>query len=225
MRTIKECLELADRKAVLGKLAYRFIEDTIHLLELKDRTVGEIMERYSKYMDSFIETLLTIEEKRNDDMVFYLHSDYGKETVLDLISLKAIRAEINSPGHDFGFPDWSESLGYLVADTKQTQDDLPTLVALYLEEASFFGTDPDERKEKIDKVIADLDRSMESIDGTEYLTAEEVFDDLRRKHGLPVPEHDPMQEEMESKARKSIFEYNTYSKTRERKRILESTAK
>ena len=84
------------------------------------------------------------------------------------------------------------------------------------------STDAEERKERLGKVIADLDRSMASIEKTEWLTEEEVFDDIRRKHGLPVPEHDPEQKELESKAIRSTGEVTMYYRRRERKRILKS---
>ena len=221
MKTMQECLREADRKEILDKLAYRFIDDTLHLLELKDRTVAEIMERYSHYMDRFIEMLLTIEAIRNEDMVFYLHSNYPDDNMIDLISIEEVKEDIDALGHDFEFPEWSETVGYLVADTKQTQDDLLELCALYLEGASFFGTDAEERKERLGKVIADLDRPMASIEKTVWLN-EEVFDDIRRKHGLPVPEHDPEQKELESKAIRSTGEVTMYCRRRERKRILKS---
>ena len=61
MKTIQEHLREADRKRLLDCLAYRFLSDPIRLLEAREYTVQEIMEGYSRHMNSFIETLLGTE--------------------------------------------------------------------------------------------------------------------------------------------------------------------
>ncbi len=50
MKTIQEYLGAADRQRLLDCLAYRFLSDPLRLLEAREYTVQEIMERYSGHM-------------------------------------------------------------------------------------------------------------------------------------------------------------------------------
>ena len=225
MKTIKEHLAAAERDRLLDCLSYRFIQDTLHLLELKDHTIQDIRDQYSRYMNAFIERLLCVEETRSEQRVFYLYTGYGKDEVADLIDLAEITEDIEAPGHDFSFTEWSDSLGYSVADTKLTQDYLIDLLAQYLEEASLFGTDEDSRAAKVSDLIKQLDEGMQSMKEGEGRPAEEVFEELRREHGFPAPEKDARQDELGGKVTEAIAEFELYSRTRERKRILAEAAK
>ena len=220
MKTIQEHLREADRKRLLDCLAYRFLSDPIRLLEAREYTVQEIMEGYSSHMNSFIETLLGTECGRSDTHVFYLYPDYGNDEMPDLVDLRAIEADIEAPGLDFTFTDWRVSLGYLVAETKLTQDNLTVMLAQYLEQASFFGTEEAARSTRIDGIVKDLDAGIQSMRDGESLSADEVFDELCRKHGFPIPEKDSRQDELNSRAITAIHEYGMYGRTRERKRLL-----
>ena len=147
-----------------------------------------------------------------------------KQRRMDLVSIEEISADIEAPGYDFSFSDWSSSLGCLVADTRQTQDNLISLLAQYLLEAGLFGTDTDARERKLEEVTEDLDKAMQDIHAGEGIPADEVFDEIRRKHGFPVPEKDPEQDGLKSRIYSAIAEYAMYSRTRERRRILASIA-
>lgn len=225
MKTIKEHLTATERDRLLDCLSYRFIEDTLHLLELKDHTVQDIRDRYSRYMNAFIECLLCIDETCSEQRVFYLYTGYGKDEIADLIDLAEITEDIEAPGHDFSFTEWSESLGYSVADTKLTQDYLIDLLAQYLEEASRFGTDENSRAEKLSELIKQLDEGVQSMKAGVGKSAEEVFEELRRKHGFPVSEKDARQDELGGKVVEAIAEFELYSRTRERRRILAGATK
>lgn len=220
MKTIQEHLGAADRKRLLDCLAYRFLSDPIRLLEAREYTVQEIMERYSGHMNSFIERLLSTESSKSENHVFYLHPDYRNDEVLDLADIEAMKADIEAPGLDFTFTDWHESLGFLVADTKLTQDNLTVMLAQYLEQASFFGTEETARAGRIDGIVKDLDAGIQSMRDGESMSADEVFDELCRKHGFPIPEKDSRQDELYSKVLSAIHEYGMYGRTRERNRLL-----
>ena len=59
MKTIQEHLREADRKRLLDCLAYRFLSDPIRLLEAREYTVQEIMEGYSRHMNTHPESPLS----------------------------------------------------------------------------------------------------------------------------------------------------------------------
>lgn len=220
MKTIQEHLREADRKRLLDCLAYRFLSDPIRLLEAREYAVEEIMERYSGHMNSFIERLVGTDSGRSDTHVFYLYPGYENYETPDLVDLRAIEADIDAPGLDFTFTDWHESLGYLVADTKLTQDNLTMLLTQYLEQASFFGTEETARSARIEGIVKDLDAGIQSMRDAEPLPADEVFDELCRKHGFPIPEKDSKQDELNSRIIAAVHEYGMYGRTRERKRLL-----
>ena len=218
MKTIKEHLAEADRKRLLDALAYHFLEDPIYLLELKDLAVKDIMEKYSRHMDAFIERLLTVEAEEDKCRVFYLYSDYDKGDALDLVSIEEISADIEAPGYDFSFSDCNSHI------VRNSLNNLISLLAQYLLEAGLFGTDTDARERKLEEVTEDLDKAMQDIHAGEGIPADEVFDEIRRKHGFPVPEKDPEQDGLKSRIYSAIAEYAMYSRTRERRRILASIA-
>ena len=220
MKTIQEHLREADKKRLLDCLAYRFLSDPIRLLEAREYAVEEIMERYSQHMDKFLERLLGLDIDRSDSHVFYLYPDYRNGETLDLVELAEIDADIEAAGLDFSFTEWRKSLGYLVADTKLTQDNMIHLLAQYLEQASFFGTEETARSARIEGIVKDLDAGIQSMRDAEPLPADEVFDELCRKHGFPIPEKDSRQDELNSRIIAAVHEYVMYGRTRERKRLL-----
>ncbi len=220
MKTIQEYLAAADRERVLKNLSYRFLEDPLHLLELEECTIKDIQKRYSDYMNGFIEQLLSIEAARSDSHVFYLYTSYEKGEILDLIDMAEIAADIKACGHDFSFTDWRESLGFLVADTKLTQDYLTDLLAQYIEGVSCFGTDEASRTAKLGEIFEQLDEGMRSFQEGEAKSAEEVFEELRKEHGFPAREKDPSQDALRDKVTVAVAEFEQYCRIRERERIL-----
>ncbi len=220
MKTIKEHLAGSDREKLLNCLSYRFLDDPVNLLELKNRTVQDIRERYSRFMNGFIERLLSIDALHSGTRVFYLYTSYDKDEVLDLIDLAETAKDIEAPGHDFSFTDWDESLGFLVADTKLTQDNLIDLLAQYLDGASYFGADERSRAAKLSELEKKLDEGIRSMKEGRCRPAEEVFDEIRWEHGFPIPEKDPRQDALRYQAIKAVGKFERYSRTRERRRIL-----
>ena len=225
MKTLQEHLAVADRGRLLDCLSYRFLDDPLHLLELKSHTVQDIQDRYCGYMNGFIELLLKIDAVQSANRVYYLYTSYGKNEVLDLIDITEIREDPEAPGHDFSFTEWQESLGYMVADTKFTQDRLTDLLAQYLEEASFFGTDESSRTAKLEEIVEQLDRGVQSMRDNEAKPAEDVFEELRKEYEFPSREKDDSQDRLHEKVISAIADYDRYCRLRERKRILEETVK
>ena len=55
MKTIQEHLREADREKILRALSYDLLCNPMILLEVKDRTVGEIREAYMQKMSQLID--------------------------------------------------------------------------------------------------------------------------------------------------------------------------
>ena len=147
MKTVQEYLRQADRERLLDAMAYDALSDTIMLLECKDMTVEQIQDACRKQTNDLIQHLLSIEAVPSDHMVLYLMNassfdrGFGQaDKCLCLIDLNEVRQDIYASSYAFDLTDWKETLGYLVAENKLTQDYMIDLLSQYLNELSFFGT-------------------------------------------------------------------------------------
>ena len=199
------------------------------LLEYQDKTVSEIQNAVKSQMNNLIEHLLSLEPVPTDCKVLYMakassidRSSNRGDLSICLIDLNEIRKDIYAAGYSFEFSEWQETLGYLVADNMLTQDHMIELLTQYLYEASFFGTDPEIHRENVNKAFADIDKGMKEIEEGLVVPADEVLEDIRRKHGHPLDEKDKIMDELKSKITEAEYNYSRYSNWRERSRILES---
>lgn len=229
MKTVQIVLREADRDRLLDMLTYDILYDTQLLLELKDRTIENIQEACRSHMNAFIEYLFSLEAAPSDHMVLYMceASSFDRaynheDKTLNLININEIRQDIYASSYGFEFSDWSEALGYLVADNKLTQDYLYVLLAQFLNEISFFGTDPEEHRKKVEETYADLDQAMEEAKAGHTIPAEQVFRELAEEHGFPVDEKDAFADSMRSEIFAAQYKHSRYCHWRERSRILAS---
>lgn len=229
MKTVQTVLREADRDRLLDVLACNILYDTKLLLELKDRTIADIQEACRNHMNAFVEYLLSLEAVPSDHMVLYMceASSFDKacnheDKRLHLIDINEIRQDINASSYGFEFTDWGEAMGYLAADNKLTQDYLYDLLSQFLNELSFFGTDLEERREKVKEVHDELDQAMEDVKAGHTIPAEQVFRELAEEHGFPVDEKDDFANSLKSEIFAVQYKYSRYCHWRERSRILKS---
>ena len=229
MKTVQTYLRESDREKLLDSIAYDKLCDTLLLLEYKDKTIAEIQDAVKKRMNGLIDYLISLEVVPSDHDVLYLteatsyDKQYNNEShTLHLINLEEIRKDIYATSYAFELSDWSETLGYLVADNKLTQDYMTELLTQYLHEITFCGTDPEARKERVRNIFEDLDQSMKEIDEGQTVSADDMFEELSREYGFPIDEKDPKQDDLHSKVIEAEVRYSRYCTWRERSRILES---
>ena len=141
---------------------------------------------------------------------------------MNLIDLNELRKDINASSYAFDLTPWEQTLGYLVADTKLTQDYIIELLEQFLEEISFLGTDPDVHKKEVEQVFADIEESMKEIEEGRTLTLKEEFERFRKNHRWPIKEKDSVQEQYKQDYYAAQIKYNHYCDWRERSRILNS---
>ncbi|MBQ8940684.1 MAG: hypothetical protein IJ062_02530 [Firmicutes bacterium] len=228
MKTVQSYLRNADKVSLLGQLAYDMLGDRIHLLELKNKSIEDIQIAYKDSMSEFIDHLLTIDAIPAENMVLYLSEatafdkQMNNEYVsLHLVDLNEINENIYASSYAFEMTDWGKALGYLVADNELTQKRIIELLTLFLREISFFGTDPEKHKIRVEKLHADLERSIKEIKegktGKTY-SAEEVFG----KSDFPIDETHRM---LEIEMKKAEYKYDRYSCWHERSIILKNIGK
>lgn len=228
MKTIQTVLHEADRETLLDLLAYDVLYDTQLLLEEKDRTIAEIQEACRSRMNAFIEGLLSLKTEASDHMVLYMCKAAAldkacnhEDKTLHLIDMNEIRQDIYASSYGFEFTDWGEAMGYLVAENKLTQEDLYDLLLQFLNELSFFGTDLEERQEKVNEVQDELTEAMEEAKAGHTIPAEQVFRELAEEHGFPADEKDDFADSLKSERAAAQYKYSRYCHWRERCRILE----
>lgn len=229
MKTVQEYLRNADRKELLDSIVYDLICDPQMLLEHKDKTVAKIQTTCRNNMNAFIDHLVSLKAVPSDHMVLYIcdtalydrHSNC-EDKVLYLIDLNEVRQDIKADSYGFDLTDWEETLGYLVADNKLTQDHITELLTQYLDEISFFGIDPGLHNKKINEVHESLEQAMKEIEDGHTIPADEVFKELAIKHGFPLEEKDDIQEQFNAEVVNAAIRYNSYCQWRERSRILKS---
>ena len=226
MKTVQEYLRTANRERLLDSFAYDEICEPYFLLKAKDFTVAEIQESVKTNMNHFIDHLLSIEAEPSDHKVLYLSStcsfDGKYDNSLNLIDLNEIGKDIYASSYAFELTEWKECMGYLVAETKLTQDNIDDLLSQFLNELSFFGTEPDHHQKEVDRVCADLDQAMKEIEEGKTKPAELVMDELRKKHRMPIDEKDEVQDQLRNEIMDAEIKYNYYCTWRERSRILAS---
>ena len=230
MKTVQEYLRQADRERLLDSMAHDALSDTIMLLESKDMTIEQIQNACRKETNDLVDHLLSLEAVPSDHMVLYLTQvssfdrGFGQaDKTLCLIDINEVRKNIYAPSFAFDLTEWKETLGYLVAENKLTQDYMIDLLSQYLNEISFFGSNPEQHEDKVEEVVSDLEQAVEEIKaGGHTVPAEEVFAELREKHGLPTDEKDDFQKKLRFEILDADMKYSRYCNWRERSRILKS---
>jgi hypothetical protein len=226
MKTVQEYLRTANRERLLDSFAYDEICEPYFLLKAKDFTVAEIQESVKTNMNHFIDHLLSIEAEPSDHKVLYLSNtcsfDGKYDNSLNLIDLNEIGKDIYASSYAFELTEWKESLGYLVAETKLTQDNIDDLLSQFLNELSFFGIDPDRHQTEVDRVYADLEQGLKEVEEGKTIPMEQAMEELRKEHGFPIDEKDEVQDQLRNEIVDAEIKYNNYCTWRERSRILAS---
>ena len=225
MKTVMYYLQNTDLNEVLDIIANDLMKDTIALLEMKDRTIEDIRTRYKDTISESIDELLKLEMIPTDRWVLYLcdcadHGDIDRQ--LYLCDVNEIRENIDASSYSFISADWQETLGYLVADNKLTQDYITTVLAEYLKEVTYFGSMMEIRMKRIERVKSELDKSMQDIREEHTISAEDVFRKLEEEYGWPHDEEDETQDRLRQAIHEAEHNFNQYCHRRERKRILKS---
>lgn len=226
MQTIQEVLRKLDRKELEGAYFYDY---GIKLWELNPedtRTIKEIKEKVSENFQKFVDRLCNMEVKQPEDgkiRILYAHREiydtvWSADIAADLVYADEImKAEdlAKVEHYAYEFTPQEEALGYLVADTKLTQDHLYDVAVSFLNEMSFFGYDQEDMNGKKEELLESVKEAEEHPEKLVPFST----DDLRKKLGFPKDEKYPKEEEIKDKIIKHIAEYNRYCKKTELKKI------
>lgn len=222
MNTVKDYLANCKRDELVQSLYNKRLSDIIFLLEQREMTVDGIIERYSKRINQFFDSLLELEPQENDGILFLFDviDDSGYE--LRMVKAADLRKSVDCETYGFMSVEWEEALGYRVADTKLTQDNITELLAQFVDEITFFGMIRKKRDERIESLHQSLEKSCQEAHEGKYIDEKELFERLYRKNGWPIPEKDEKQDMLRACVNHAKSEYAKYSMTRELQRIQDS---
>ncbi len=230
MKTIQEVLR--ELKVDEIEKCY-FDEHPIELLSLKGVdafAIGKYRKKVSSAFQSFVEKLRNMEIVDNSDdpwILFVCKSTCENRLnghTVELIHLKELMKEKDLSKvetYAYEFTEQKEALGFLVADTKLTQDNIMDVVVDFLYEISFFGYEQEylaEETEKLDEAIKEIDDHPEGLERVD-------IDEFCKECGFEDDEIYPEETEKEKAFYMAAMEYTEYCKNIELDRIKQSAIK
>ena len=226
MKTIQETIKELDKERLINHYLYKY-PIQFETLKDEDRTVKQIKQRAHDRLSEYIDRLASLEIIEPEDGkhgLVFVHrflEDGFDEPIFEMVVLEEL-LELGTAAQNYGieFTKQEEILGYFVADSVYTQQNIYDLMAAVMFEASFFGFE----QESLEQELADLDRSIKEIEeGTaKTYTHEEVMEFFEKEFGFER-ERDPETEEEEEKKREinmASYEYSQMTRKRELENIL-----
>lgn len=230
MKTVQETLKEINKDELIGVYLFNYPIDLNYLLfknpEVENLTIKELGEKFRKKISRVIDRLATIQtvpQNPAQQGILYAHrviKDGFPEPETELILMGELleKGAAAAQPYAYFFTQHEEIAGYLIADTPYTQDNLYSLLADVIHEASFFGVEQEYLADEIKK----LEKSKEDIDKGNYHTAEEVISNLREKYGLEEDRDEETEEESQLRnlAAEKEYEYSRMTAAREKEAIV-----
>lgn len=199
-------------------------------------TIAEFVEEKKKFLHEYIDYLKTIEvtpSKDGKQWIIYAYNKlegyyYWSGTVgTELCCLDELKADPeNCQNYGYLMTEFSEILGFLVADNQYTQGNIYEVIADVMYEASWYGY-RQERLEAARKSLEEADEEIKKGSGKTYDSTDELFKDLLGEEYYNEIKDSTYHEtdkekELEYAAQKARHEYEHYSMVKERKLIFET---
>lgn len=196
MRTVQEYFREVNEERLIRYYLYKY---PVKLDEISDETmtIKAAKELIWDKLRQYIERLRSMEIETVDEgeeCILFYHKKIEKELPDDASSLVCVselmekkdEAEI----YNYMFTSQAKILGFYVADTYQTQDNIIELLTDVMHTASFLGFEQEHLQEEIDKVTTEIEK-VES-GNTKYHSVDELKDWL----GLRKKRRDPAEVEL-----------------------------
>ena len=226
MKTVQQWLKEADKEQLSNEYFYTYpmkIEDIKE--ENSELTVKQIKEIRRKKIEKYIDRLINLEvesSNNNDEYILFAYNvfmedfenvDYALISKKELLFEIGFEEEGNCTNYSFMLSNQEEIKGYLVADTKLTQDNIYGLLVYVLYEASWFGYENEDLEEEKQK----LEEAAKEVEKGKYSSF--TIEKLREELGLPEKEKDEKQEELLHDIIDKIFVFSKYSFKKEARRV------
>lgn len=229
MKTIQKVLSELNAEEVIN---YYFATYPINIFkdldhEWDNKTVAECKDYDRNKLRNLIDRVVSTKENTSVDkksiLFVYKRVEDGFYDGLDVSLLDAkelLDAKDVSQvcSYAYEFERLEDTVGYLVADTPLTQNNLLEVATSYLYEVSFFGYEQEyleEEKKKLDEAVT---ISKDSSKKHSFSS----FEELRESLGLPEEEVYPEEEDKRRAFQNAVLEYNNYCSAMEKERIKKS---
>ncbi len=216
MKIVQEWLATTDEKDIID--AYQWIYPP-EFWRLKEReiSVSEVYKQQEKAVSEFIKHLKDLLPTKNENMIFLAISSYQNGNP-EVSTILVDKTEIDKePMESYGWfaTDREEIMGYHIADTELTKQNMPMVLAQILYEASFLGFTRGQFEAERNDLNHSLEQADQEIREGKTLSADEVWDKL----GVSREKKDPRAEELRQAVSRAEHEYAAYSQMQEIRQI------
>lgn len=210
MKTVQECLKELDIEELIDEYLDRdyIRREMIKVMKKKDMTTKELLWHYREAIREYIEYMRNVPvEQPEEQGLLYMYQtlpglirdDYWH----DLVIIPELREKgVDAEDYSYILCSRGEIAGFLVADTKLTQEHLLTLMADVLYEASYFGY----TQEDIDVYLKEEANSEkeDDIPLEDWMPGSPAY---KRREPEPRPEEELRLEKIYNQAKNEYAEY------------------
>ena len=223
MKTVQQWLREIDRQELVN--TYQFLyPPEFWRLKNEEISVAEVYRRQAELLNDFIDELLKLTPSQEDTQMIFLATSAYKDGLPDEQALLIAVDELdeNSLPESYGWmlTDREELVGYRIADSELTLDNICSILAQIIEESSFLGYSKDTFESERESLIQSLEQSKKDIEEGNVYSADEVWKDL----GLNRENPDPKADELRAGVIRAEVEYNQYYRSKELSALMRKLA-
>ena len=226
MKTVQECLKELDTEVLID--SYLELEmmcrEMVRVMKKKgDISAKALWLKYHDYIRDYIEYMRNVQIEPSDEpSVLYVYEDerdyFHEKHYYGLIHISELLAQ-GAEAEDYSYTlcTHGEIAGFLVAETKRTQDNLLELMTDVLYQASFYGY----TKEDQEKEFKGLDEAENEIESEDEDEPDNAF--VMSGYKPPEPEHRSEEERrLEERYRKVSGELSDFLRKKALLEIIDS---
>ena len=223
MKTVQQWLREIDRQELVN--TYQFLyPPEFWRLKNEEISVAEVYRRQAELLNDFIDELLVLTPSQEDTQMIFLATSAYKDGLPDEQALLIAVDDLdeNSLPESYGWmlTDREEMVGYRIADSELTLDNICSILAQIIEESSFLGYSKDTFESERESLIQSLEQSKKDIEEGNVYSADEVWEHLGLKRENP----DLKADELRARVIRAEVEYNQYYRSKELSALMRKLA-
>lgn len=212
MKTVQQYLNEIDEHALVSTYQLCFPPD-FPMLKNKELSVTEVYRRHGEALRQFVLALRAMQVRPTEEQIFIATSAFvdGNPEIRVML---VYRSELDNKyveSYSWMASDREDILGYSIAETELTRENIMEVLACILHEASFLGYSQDQFESEKEKIHKSLEAGMKDVEEGRYYTSEQIW-----KHfSLKRRKEDPMARDMKNEVFRAKYAYDCYCKERE----------
>ena len=214
MKTVQQWLREIDRQELVN--TYQFLyPPEFWQLKNEEISVAEVYRRQAELLNNFIDELLQLTPSHEDAKMIFLATSAYKDGFPDeqatLVAVDELDENSLPESYIWMLTDREKLVGYKIADSELTLDNMCSILAQIIEESSFLGYSKDTFESERESLIQSLEQSKKDIEDGNVYSADEVWEHLGLKREAP----DPNADELRAGVIRAEVEYNQYYRSKE----------